>query len=148
MKKVVFVFLLVLCRGGLFAQSGPEAEVRQAIVSFEEALQRRDLSTIDRLMARDLVAIENGHRNQGWEDFRDHHLVPEMKEAPPEVKSRIVNISAKGAIAWGYSEAELTLMHADKQSKAILYSIYVLEKRGAAWKIVLLDWSIRTVKQS
>ena len=146
MKKIFLTLLLVLCCGALVAQSEPEASAKQAIVRFEDALQRRDLNAIDMLMARDLVAIENGHRNEGWQDFRDHHLVPEMKEPAPEIKSRIVRISAKDAMAWGYSEAELTIRgHAAKKTTALLYSIYILEKRDKTWKIVLLDWSIRSV---
>ena len=58
-----------------------EAEVRNIISRFETALQQRNLPAIEELVAPDIVVFENGHRNDGWQDFRDHHLLPEFKHA-------------------------------------------------------------------
>ena len=52
---------------------------RDVVTRFERALQDHDVAAIAALVADDIVVFENGHRNDGWQDFRDNHLVPEMK---------------------------------------------------------------------
>ncbi|HUQ49146.1 MAG TPA: nuclear transport factor 2 family protein [Terriglobales bacterium] len=129
--------------------TGPAGEVavRRVIHQFEEGLSKRDLSKIEPLMAADLVALENGHRNDGWTDFRDHHLVPEMKEPAPESKTELVKIKVSKEIAWAYTKTDMQMAGKDGDKvNLLLWSTYILEKRGKEWKIVLLDWSMRRLK--
>jgi ketosteroid isomerase-like protein len=91
-----------------------------------------------------LVVFENGHRNDGWKDFRDNHLLPEMKEPAPPSRSEIIRIAATQDMGWGYTKTEMTLTRrTGEKAEATLWSVYVLEKRNGSWKIVLLDWSMR-----
>lgn len=119
-----------------------EAEVRAAIEQFERGLAERDLAKIEPLMAEDMVAFENGHRNDSWADFRDHHLVPEMKEPAPPMKSELVRLVTTPQMGWGYTKTSMTLTRkSGEKVEATLWSVYVLEKREGRWKIVMLDWS-------
>ncbi len=141
----------ILILGGLAsAQAGgrdKEADVRKIIHQFEAGLNQRDLSKIEPLMAADLVALENGHRNDGWVDFRDHHLVPEMKQPAPESKTELVKIKVSKEMAWAYTKTEMQMTaKAGDPVSMMLWSTYILEKRGKEWKIVLLDWSLRRLK--
>ncbi len=142
---IVATVALTLGWSVLQAQSpSPEDEVRSVILRFEQGLAERDLSKIEPLMAADLVAFENGHRNDGWADFRDHHLVPEMKEPPPPMKSQLVHISMTPGMAWGYTKTTMTLTRKNGEKvEATLWSVYVLEKREDQWKIAMLDWSFK-----
>ncbi|MEO5936861.1 MAG: nuclear transport factor 2 family protein [Terriglobales bacterium] len=144
------VLMAVLMLGGLaHAQTGHrgEADVRKTIQQFEDGLNKRDLSRIEPLMAPDLVALENGHRNDGWVDFRDHHLVPEMKEPAPESKTELVKVKVSKDMAWAYTKTEMKMAAKSGESvNMLLWSTYILEKRGKEWKIVLLDWSLRRLK--
>jgi len=143
----VAVVLLALALGlaGSQAQSpSPEDDVRSVIERFEQGLAARDLSKIEPLMAADMVAFENGHRNDGWQDFRDNHLVPEMKEPAPPMNSRLVHISLTPGMAWGYTKTTMTLTRKNgERVEATLWSVYVLEKREDKWKIAMLDWSFK-----
>ena len=94
------------------------------------------------------MVFENGHRNDGWADFRDNHLIPEMKEpvAPMETELKMVKVAEK--MAWAYTK---TIIHVkrkpDEASRILLlWSSFVLEKHDEQWKIALLDWSIRQLK--
>jgi ketosteroid isomerase-like protein len=91
--------------------------------------------------------MENGHRNDGWADFRDNHLVPEMKEPMPPSTMEVVKVKAGREMGWANTK---TVMHttnkAGEKREVTLWSTYILEKRGKEWKIVLLDWSIRSAK--
>jgi ketosteroid isomerase-like protein len=129
------------------AASPEQVAVRRVVEQFEEGLKNRDLTKIEPLMAADLVALENGHRNDGWADFRDHHLVPEMKEPMPPSKTEIVKVVATATMGWAYTKTEMQVTTKSGEKRdVLLWSVYILEKRAKEWKIVLLDWSIRTIR--
>jgi ketosteroid isomerase-like protein len=143
----VISFLVLAGFAAAQATNRGEADVRKVISQFESGVQARDLSKIEPLMADDLVALENGHRNDGWADFRDNHLVPEMKEPAPESKTELVKIKVSKEMAWAYTKTEMKV--SPKTGDPInmqLWSTYILEKRGPEWKIVLLDWSLRRLR--
>ena len=142
---IVATLALALGLSALQTQSpSPEDRVRDVIQQFEQSLAERDLSKIEPLMAADMVALENGHRNDGWADFRDHHLVPEMKEPAPPSKSQVVRIVATPQMGWGYTRTDMTLTRKNGQKvQAVLWSVYVVEKRAEGWKLALLDWSFK-----
>jgi ketosteroid isomerase-like protein len=121
--------------------------VTGTITQFERALQERNLAGIAEVVADDLVVFENGGRNDGWNDFRDNHLVPEMKEAAPPMRSKLIKVVTTPAMAWAYARTEMFADPKDSQKVShLLWSVYVLEKRKGAWKITMLDWSIAKLK--
>ena len=102
----VALVTLVLALGlGAFQTRGssPEDEVRNVIQRFEQGLAERDVAKLESLAAPDLVVLENGGRNDGWADFRDHHLIPEFKEPAPPSKTAMVKIVATPQMGWGYT---------------------------------------------
>ena len=129
------------------AQSLSESQDFDAVAvvkSFEKGIQKRDLKEIEKTVSEDIVAFENGHRNDGWRDFRDNHLVPELQEPAPAMKSEVVKSKTTPQMAWVYTHSEFPIKtKAGNEVKATLWSIYVLERQRAGWKIVLLDWSMR-----
>ncbi len=145
MRVLGVVLAMLLFLSPAAAQSAavsPEANVRRVIEQFEQGVAARDLSKIEPLMAQDMVAFENGHRNDGWADFRDNHLVPEMKEPAPPSKSEFVRVAATPQMGWGYTRTTMTLtLKGGEKVEATLWSVYVVEKRGEDWKITVLDWS-------
>lgn len=132
-----------LLAGDATAVGEPEDAARDVVTRFERALQDHDLPAIAALVADDVVVFENGHRNDGWQDFRDNHLAPEMKEPGHPMKTTSVKVRATPQMAWSYSRTEL---FADpkrpRKVSHVLWSVYVLEPRPEGWKIVSLDWSI------
>ena len=129
------------------AQSGrdSEVEVRNIISRLETALQQRDLPTVEGLVAPDIVVFENGHRNDGWQDFRDHHLVPEFKRSSAPYKTEIVRVEATPNLAWGYSRMNRAYI-SKKDETPDVWTIYVLRKAETGWKLTMLDWSVRRVE--
>ena len=144
---VVTVGALVIAVGLAASQlpsPSPEDEVRSVIQRFEQGLAARDVTRIEPLVASDLVVLENGGRNDGWVDFRDHHLIPEFEEPAPPSKTEIVRIVATPHMGWGYTRTDMTLTRRNGQkAEAVLWTVYVVEKRAEGWKLVLLDWSFK-----
>jgi len=139
------VQLLLVAIATTAVAAGPdEAGVKGIIQQFQQALERRDVSAMEVLVSPDLVVLENGHRNQGWLDFRDNHLIPEFKEPAAPSKWDFVKVVTSSAMAWGYTKQTMDVVGKDgKRFGHEIWSVYVLQKRGTAWKVVLLDWSIR-----
>lgn len=151
MKRLIFATVLLAISASLLhstdAPVAPEEQVRAVIQQFEQGLRDRDLAKIESVVADDMVALENGHRNDGWKDFRDNHLLPEMKEPAPPSRSEIIKVTAGSEMAWGYTKTEMELTRrTGEKANATLWSVYVLEKRNAKWKIVMLDWSMRVLR--
>lgn len=114
------------------------------VKSFEAGLQSRDLKQIEKTVAEDIVVFENGHRNDGWTDFRDNHLAHELQEPAPAMKTELVRKKIGSDMAWVYTRSEFPVKtKAGAEVTATLWSVYILEKRAGAWKIAALDWSIR-----
>lgn len=155
MKRTMFfvVAAVALLATTAYVQTPPatadETRVRQTVEQFERGLNERKLELIEPVVAPDLVAFENGHRNDGWADFRDHHLAPEMKEPSPPSQRELVRIKAGSDMAWVYTKTTMQITRANgDKAELLVWSIYILEKRAGEWKIVSLDWSLASKRSS
>jgi len=124
------------------AATSTEREAGQAIATFEQGLREHKLALIESVVANDIVVLENGGRNDGWADFRDNHLVPEMQEPAAPSSTELIKSTVKGDMAWAYSKTTLLTTRRGVKTEVTVWSAYVLERREGAWKIVLLDWSV------
>ena len=148
-KLFTLVFIVAVMCSSSPAKDTPAQNVRWVVSQFQQALEKRDVATIERLVTNDVVVLENGHRNEGWPDFRDNHLIPEMKEPAPASKTELIKITATYSMGWAYTRTTMSLTRRNgEKADAELWSVYVVEKRGQEWKIALLDWSMRVQKSS
>lgn len=145
MRTTLGILLIVLFGAfGLSAADEPagKAGAQRAIAAFEQGLREHKLALIEPVVAEDVVVLENGGRNDGWKDFRDNHLVPEMEEPASPSKTELLKATVKGDMAWAYSKTTMQTVHRGAKKEVVVWSAYVLERRAGAWKIVLLDWSV------
>lgn len=144
----IVVALAVLLAAPGAAAEGPEAEVRRIIKEFQEGSAAHDISKLEPLMAEDMVAFENGGRNDGWKDFRDNHLIPEFEGPAAPMEWEFVRVVATPEMGWGYTKSTFTVMRRNgEEIELLLWSIYVLEKRDGNWKITVLDWSLKVPRR-
>ena len=116
----------------------PENEVRATITAYQEALADRNIAHVQKVVANDVVSIENGSRRQGWEELRDRRLMPQFAHPAPASRWEIVKLSATGDMAWAYTKS---LLASSSKGDAVVWTVFVLEKRSKEWQIVLLDRS-------
>ena len=140
------LLLLVLASGSGWAADARETEIRTVIQKFQDAVAERNIARVERVVASNIVVLENGERNDGWEDFRDKHLVPEFAQPMPPSTWEFVRIVPGADVAWAYTKTSLSYTQKAKKMEAVLWSAFVLEKRGKDWKIALLDWSLKAPK--
>jgi hypothetical protein len=104
LKFLKLPLLLVAFVSTVFAAGSDEAGVKSVIQQFQQALERHAVAAIEVLVSPDVVVLENGHRNQGWSDFRDNHLIPEFKEPASPSRWGFVKVATSSKMAWGYTK--------------------------------------------
>ncbi|MBA2341579.1 MAG: nuclear transport factor 2 family protein [Pyrinomonadaceae bacterium] len=142
---VVIMFMLALTAYVTFAvkttATAPdnEAEVRRVLLQNSSAFERNDLAALEKIWAHDesVTVFESGHANYGWTDYRDHHLVPEMREMKnTKYALSDMKISLAGKTAWATFKytisADLKERHVDGGGLGTA----VLEERDGRWQIV------------
>ncbi|MFQ5675786.1 MAG: hypothetical protein ACE5G1_07825, partial [bacterium] len=83
-RIIIRVLLLFLGVGSIFAQGKLETEseaVTETLKSYAAAVESKNMQEIEKHVAtsEDFTMFEGGHINWGWQDYRDHHLAPELK---------------------------------------------------------------------
>jgi ketosteroid isomerase-like protein len=130
---------LALRPGVTTAQSSHEAAVRDVLMQNAAAFELGDLATLNRLWANDesVLVFESGHANTGWTDYRDNHLVPEMREmrntryALSDIRPHIA-----GNTAWATFRYTIAANINNRRIEGSGLGTAVLERRSGRWQIV------------
>ena len=147
-KGIWLIVALALLCAPVVAADDNEKEARRIITEFQEGLAAHDVTKIEPLVAADMVAFENGHRNHSWQDFRDNHLLPEFKGPVRPMEWEFIKVVATQQMVWGYTQSTFTSTRRNGDKVDLqLWSIYVLEKRDGQWKVTVLDWSLGRVRR-
>jgi ketosteroid isomerase-like protein len=150
LRQISLALFLAVVSPAMLATDGAETtKVKGAIQQFHQALDRHDVAAIEALVSPDIVVLENGQRNDGWPDFRDHHLIPEFKDRATQSKWEFVKVAASSEMAWGYTKQTISATGKDgKPAGYLVWSAYILQKAGPVWTVVLLDWSVRRLNDA
>ena len=125
------------------AQGSDEAAVRDALQTSALGFAKNDVDMVTKVWANDetLTVFESGHANYGWTDYRDHHLLPEMKEFKnTKYELSDMKIHLAGKTAW--ATFKYTISGDVEQGGATRHvdgaglGTAVLEERQGQWRIV------------
>ncbi len=138
------VGVVAISRATATAHDNDEAAVRAALMQSATGFERGDLAMLNKVYANDesVTIFESGHANYGWADYRDHHLVPEMKEFK-NTKYALSDIKVKvaGKTAWATYKYALTGDLKDRRIDVNGLGTAILEERGGNWLIVHMHTS-------
>lgn len=127
-------------------QTDDAAAVRRVVETVAAHSQAKDLAALDTLYAHDpwVRIIEGAGVNNGWLDYRDHHLKPELAEFE-NFRYRYFDIEpqVRGSVAWAAFRYELTVDTPQGHVEVDGRGTAVLEKRDYRWVIVHLHTSGR-----
>ena len=127
---------------------GSDEAVKGIVREFQKGLATHDLARIEPLMAEDMVAFENGRRDDTWAGFRDDHMKGEFDGPPAEQEWELLRVSVANDMAWAYTKTDLHVTRKNGEKlDLLLWTVYVMEKRDGEWKIVMLDWSMGRVRK-
>jgi hypothetical protein len=117
----------------------PDGAVRDVLIGNARGFETGDLRMLDGLWAHDagVTVFESGHTNYGWEDYRDHHLKPELEEMK-NVRYRLSGIKTRvdGKTAWATFKYTISADLKERRVEGAGVGTAVLENRGSGWKIV------------
>lgn len=121
------------------AQSKDEKLVREVLTQNTDAFAKNDLATLDKIWANDeaVVVFENGYSNYGWNDYRNNHLGPEMKEITnTKYGSSDVKVHISGKTAWATFKYTISGDSNGRHFDSAGLGTVILEKRKGKWVIV------------
>lgn len=145
-----WLFVLVLLFGVASALTTPVAEqtgssanatstIESWLRSYDEAFNAKDLDRLATFYHPDVTIFEGGGVNDGWTDYRDHHLGPELKEfenlrfAHSNTK---VHVLADGRAAYVTSDYSIRAKIGDRDvDGGGLETLVLVKAADGAWKI-------------
>jgi len=121
------------------AQEDDVAQIRSLLERVAALMQAGDLAPLDDIYApgRGVHIIEGAGVNHGWEEYRDHHLAPEL-EAFENFSYRYFAIEpqVRGDIAFSAFRYELTADLESGQIEIEGRGTAILERMDGQWRIV------------
>jgi len=119
--------------------SAEAAKIKAWLQSYDQAFNAKDLDRLAAFYHPDVTIFEGGSVNNGWADYRDNHLGPELKEFQ-NLQFSLSNIRpyllADGKSAYVTAEYSLKARLKERDIDAEGLETLVLLKGGnGAWKI-------------
>ena len=144
---ITTVFVLAL---SVLAASPEERAVRKALSDYQAAMAARSTAKLAAVVSDDLLILEGTHKNDGWADYRDNHIGPEMAEWK-EFKTSgqvISRLEVGEALAYVVQEATYTIVAADGPVVMLGAETFVLGKIDKEWKIKHVHMSAKRIGAS
>lgn len=131
--------VLLMASATMLMAHGDEHEaVEQTLKSYAAAIASKDIAKVEQYVLTDesFTVFEGGHVNNGWADYRDHHLAPELKEFESiryEYRDIKAEVDAKLAFATFRYRIAVTMKERNIQAEGLGTAILVNTPSG--WKI-------------
>lgn len=123
----------------VLAQTDEVKAVSDLLMLEAVAVEKGDLAALDKIWANDesVSVFESGHANYGWNDYRNTHLAPELKEFK-NTKYAFSDLKVKvdGKTAWATFKYTLSADLGTRRIDSGGLATAVLEKREGKWRIV------------
>lgn len=120
-----------------FAAPPEEAAVRKVLADYRAAMEDRSVAKLAEVVSDELLVLEGTHKNDGWADYRDKHIGPEMAEWKEFKASSptLTRLEIKGDMAYAVQEATYTIVDAKETVVMLGAETLVLTKEAKGWKI-------------
>ncbi len=130
------------------AASG-EPAVLAAVAAYRSAIAEGSLDKLAAVVEPELTVLEGMHLNQGWADYRDNHIGPEMKEWKSLRVSdpSVVDVSVAGDWAYAVSRATYTIALPRRTVVLEAAETFVLRLRGGSWRVRHVHSSSRKLRE-
>lgn len=80
-RTAIAIIALLLGAGSASAQTiGSDAAIATWLQSFDRAFTAKNLEQLSSFYDPDVTIFEGGGVNNGWVDYRDHHIGPELND--------------------------------------------------------------------
>lgn len=125
--------------GGDAAQPGESGAIQSWLQQYDAAFNAKDLEKLGTFYHPDVTIYEGGGVNNGWVDYRDHHLGPELKEIQDlqfSHTNRKINILGDGQAAYVISTYAIKGRVGERTiDSGGLETLVLVKDVGGRWKI-------------
>lgn len=138
-RIVIAVVASLVAASSASAQASSDAGTITAwLQSFDRAFVAKDLDKLASFYHPDVTIFEGGGVNDGWADYRDHHIGPELKafeQLQFEHRNVAVHVMDGGSVAYVTSEYALKARTGGREVDSGGLETLVLARSDGAWKI-------------
>lgn len=135
MKKIGYLFLCLLSITG-FAQS----KVEQEVLDFEKkrinATLNSDVSTLQEMLADDLVWVHSSGKKQNKEQYIDDHAQKRVKYQKISLEESAVRVYGNVAVTNGRAVYEAVSVKDGSAVVSNLYHTCVYRKSKSKWQVI------------
>jgi ketosteroid isomerase-like protein len=121
------------------AQSNDVATIEAWLKAYDAAFNAKDLDKLATFYHPDVTIYEGGGINNGWIDYRDHHLAPELKSFENLEfghSNMKVTVLSGGQSAYATSEYAIKAKMGDRQlDSGGLETLVLVKSADGTWKI-------------
>ena len=150
---IIIALVVILAAGvtvalhrAVSARDDNEKAVRDVLVQEAGAFEKGDVEVLNKMWANDewVSVFESGGADIGWANYRDDHLIPEMKELK-NTKHTLSDIKVRvaGKTAWATFKYSLAGDLKERRIDVNGLGTAVLEERNGRWLIVHRHTSAR-----
>lgn len=145
--RMMGVLALLIAASAALAASSEESAVRRVLADYRTAMEERSVAKLAEVVSDDLLVLEGTHKNDGWADYRDKHIGPEMAEWKEFKVSAptLTKLEIKGGMAYAVQEATYTIVDAKETVVMLGAETLVLGKEAKGWRIRHLHLSGKRV---
>ncbi len=121
------------------AQTDEVKAVMDVMTREAVAVEKADMAALDNIWANteDVTVFESGHANYGWNDYRNTHLAPELKEFKnTKYAFSDMKVKVDGKTAWATFKYTLAAEMGTRKVESGGLGTAILEKRDGKWRIV------------
>lgn len=151
--RIIVVVALLLATVASFAvRQSAVAEgdngqaVREVLEQEAAAFEKGDVAALNKFWANDewVSVFESGGADIGWANYRDHHLIPEMKELKNTRHTLSdIRVRVAGKTAWATFKYALAGDLKDRHIDVNGLGTAILEERNGNWLLVHRHTSAR-----
>ena len=138
-SRVLITIVALLAATHASAQaSGEDAAITAWLQAFERAFVAKDLDKLASFYHPQVTIFEGGGVNNGWIDYRDRHIGPELKAFENlqfEHRNIVVHVLTGGTVAYVTSEYALKARANGRDVDSGGLETLVLVNNGGSWKI-------------
>ena len=136
LRRISVVAVLFASVVSVSAQS-KEAEITAFFKSYDAAFNARDINKLATLYHPDVTIFEGSGVNNGWVDYRDNHLGPELKSFQDLqwAHSNIVVHMLGDSAAYVTADYTIKYKSGDRVVDSGGIATHVLVKEKGSWKI-------------
>lgn len=135
--RLLGVLAFVVAATAALAVSSEESAIRKVLADYRTAMEERSVAKLAEVVSDDLLVLEGTHKNDGWADYRDKHIGPEMAEWKEFKVSapKLTRLEIKGDMAYAVQEATYTIVEAKGTVVMLGAETLVLGKEAKGWRI-------------